>query len=347
MKRIGVLFGQERTFPNALIERINALGVDGVVAEPVRVGGVGLDAPRRYDLILDRISQDIPFYRAILKKAVVDGTIVVNNPFWWSADDKFFNNVLARGLGVAVPRTVLLPSHRHPPDTTTESMTNLEYPLDWDAIFGHVGFPAYFKPHAGGGWKNVYRVAGPEDFFAAYHETGTHVMMLQEEIDFEAYFRCYVIGMRHVHIMRYDPRRPHHERYVRDPAPIPPGLSERLHGDCLRLAQALGYDFDTVEFAVRGGVPYAIDFLNPAPDADPSSVGEANFAWVVDHAARWLAERVTAEPDPIPQFHWQAFLSGGRLPGPAGMDKLVTRRPARPAVTPAARRGRAPRPPRA
>ena len=273
MKRIGVLFGQERTFPYALIERINGLGIDGVVAEPASVGVVGLETPRRYDLILDRISQDIPFYRAILKKAVADGTIVVNDPFWWSADDKFFNNVVARGIGVAVPRTVILPSNQHPPDTTSESMTNLVYPLDWDEIFGYVGFPAYFKPYSGGGWKNVYRVSGPEEFFAAYHQTGTHVMMLQEEIVFEEYLRCYVIGRRHVHLMRYDPRRPHVERYVRDAAPIPPALAERLHGDCLKLAHALGYDFDTMEFAVRDGVPYAIDFLNPAPDADRGSVG--------------------------------------------------------------------------
>ena len=133
MKRIGILFGQERSFPQALVERINREG-RGVVAEPVVVGGIGLGQPAKYDLILDRISQDIPFYRAILKKAVADGTIVVNNPFWWSADDKFFNNVVARQVGVAVPKTVILPSNQHPPDTTSESMSNLVFPLEWDEI---------------------------------------------------------------------------------------------------------------------------------------------------------------------------------------------------------------------
>ncbi|MEO8433187.1 MAG: hypothetical protein ABI592_16915, partial [Acidobacteriota bacterium] len=114
MKKIGILFGQERSFPYALAERINAAGASGVSAEPVKIGGVSLETPKGYDLILDRISQDIPFYRAILKKAVADGTIVVNNPFWWSADDKFFNNVVAKSLGVAVPKTVILPSNQHP-----------------------------------------------------------------------------------------------------------------------------------------------------------------------------------------------------------------------------------------
>jgi hypothetical protein len=310
MKTIGILFGQERSFPHALADRIKKVG-DGVEAAPVQVGGVSLETPKRYDLILDRISQDIPFYRAILKKAVADGTIVVNNPFWWSADDKFFNNVVAKAVGVAVPKTVLLPSNQHPPDTTAESMTNLEFPLAWEEIFSHIGFPAYFKPYSGGGWKSVYRVQNPDEFFAAYRDSGQHVMTLQEEIDFTEYFRCYAIGRKSVHIMRYDPRQPHADRYVKDPQPIDPAMLERVQGDCLKLVNALGYDFDTLEFAVRDGVPYAIDFLNPAPDADVHSVGPANFEWVLEHAARFLIERVAQGPEPIAEYRWQHFLAGG------------------------------------
>ena len=346
MKRIAVLFGQERTFPLALVDRINGSGVAGVVAEPAHIGGVSLETPKAYDLILDRISQDIPFYRAILKKFAADGTIVVNNPFWWSADDKFFNNVVARAAGVAVPKTVLLPSHAHPPDTTSASMSNLAYPLDWEAIFSHVGFPAYFKPYSGGGWKNVYRVANPGELFAAYEASGQNVMTLQEEIVFDEYFRCYAIGRRHVHIMRYDPRQPHADRYVRNAPPIEPGLLERLRGDCLKLTEALGYDFDTLEFAVRDGVPYAIDFLNPAPDADPASVGEENFRWVLDHAAQWLIERVGQAAEPPPRFGWRTLLSPPSEPAePAApappapqrpARKPVRRRPARPDETPPA-----------
>jgi hypothetical protein len=309
VKRIGILFGQERSFPAALVERINGLGVGGGVAEPVQVGAVTLETPKRYDLIVDRISQDVPFYRAILKQFAFEGTIVVNNPFWWSADDKFFNNVLASRLGVAVPKTVLLPSKELPTDTTAESFTNLTYPLDWDAIFAHVGFPAFFKPYAGGGWKHIYRVTSPDEFFNVYEQTGQLVMTLQEEIVFEEYFRCYAIGRKYVRVMPYDPRRTHLERYIRD-ATTDPRLLERIEQDCLTLTKALGYDFDTLEFAVRGGVPYAIDFLNPAPDADVKSIGPANFEWVVEHAAKWLIERVQQEPEPVPQPQWQAFLSG-------------------------------------
>ncbi len=304
MKRIGILFGQERTFPQALVERINREGGD-VVAEPALVGGIRLDTPKKYDLILDRISQDIPFYRAALKKLAFDGTIVVNDPFWWSADDKFFNNVVAESVGVAVPKTVLLPSHEHPPETTSASMSNLVFPLEWDEIFSYVGFPAYFKPYSGGGWKNVYRVSNPDEFFAAYRASGQHVMTLQEEIVFEDYYRCYVLGAKEVLLMPYDPRQPHANRYVREPKAIDPALEERLRGDCRKLTGALGYDFDTVELAVRDGIPYAIDFLNPAPDADVASIGPDNFAWVVEHSAKWLIERVQEGPRPSRAWEWQ------------------------------------------
>jgi hypothetical protein len=329
MKRIGILFGQERSFPLALVERINREGGE-VAAEPVQVGGVGLDSPRRYDLILDRISQDIPFYRAILKKAVADGTIVVNNPFWWSADDKFFNNVLARRIGVAVPKTVILPSNQHPPDTTSESMSNLVFPLEWDEMFQYIGFPAYFKPYSGGGWKHVYRVTNPDEFFSAYRDSGQHVMTLQEEIAFDQYFRCYAIGRKHVHVMRYDPRRPFHERYVQNPAPIDPALYARIQGDCLRLTHALGYDFDTLEFAVRDGIPYAIDFLNPAPDAAVESIGEENFRWVVEHSANWLIERVAKGSEPVADYRWQTFLAGGEALAPPKKANGRARKPAAP-----------------
>jgi glutathione synthase/RimK-type ligase-like ATP-grasp enzyme len=291
MKKIGILHGKESTFPQALVDRINAKQIPGVSGEPVRIDKLMQGEPSGYAVILDRISQDVPFYRAYLKNAAATGTVVVNNPFWWSADEKFFNNCLATQVGVAVPKTVLLPSHETPPDTDANSFRNLAYPLDWQAIFEYVGFPAYFKPHSGGGWKNVYKVADAEQFFQTYSETGQLVMMLQEEIKFEEYFRCYVLDRSVVHIMPYEPRHPHHLRYVVERPPTAPALLQRVQDDALKLCRALGYDFNTVEFAVRDGVPYAIDFCNPAPDADVHSVGEENFAWIVENAANMLIRK--------------------------------------------------------
>jgi len=290
MKKIGILHGKERSFPEAFVERINSKDIPGISAESVRIDKAMQGEFCGYSVIIDRISQDVPFYRTWLKNAAVTGTAVINNPFWWSADDKYFNNCLMTKLDVPVPKTAIIPSRDLPDDTTDESFSNLAYPLDWDTIFNYVGFPAYMKPFAGGGWKHVYKLTSPEDFFHKHSETGQLVMLLQEEIVFDEYYRCYCIGGKHVRIMPYEPRNPHHLRYVADFAPSPERL--KLMTDIvLRINQYLGYDFNTVELALRNGVPYAIDFCNPAPDAELTSVGEENFAWVVETAANFAIEK--------------------------------------------------------
>ena len=306
MKKIGVLFGVENTFPSALVAKINSLEIEGIHAEFVHLGGVHMADPSGYAVIVDRISHDMPFYRAYLKNAVLTGTQVINNPFWWSADDKFFNYALASKLGVAVPRTVLLPHKLYPPQIGEKSLRNLEFPLDWEGIFDYVKFPAFLKPHDGGGWRDVFHVHNREEFFAAYDQTRDLCMTLQAAVNFNEYFRCYVVGQTDVRIMPYDPRRPHEHRYVLDPPAYGPKLLKHVEKDALTLCKALGYDLNTVEFAVEDGIPYAIDFMNPAPDADVHSVGQESFDWIVDKVAK-LAVKKAQSPDK-PQLNWASFL---------------------------------------
>ncbi len=307
MKKIGILHGKERSFPNAFVEKINSKKLDGIVAEPVSIDKVVQGESSGYAVIIDRISQDVPFYRAFLKNAAISGTAVINNPFWWSADEKFFNNALATKIGVPVPKTVILPSRELPTDTSEESFVNLAYPLDWEGIFKYVGFPAYMKPFAGGGWKNVYRLENMDDFFNKHAETGQLVMLLQEEIVFEEYYRCYCIGGKHVRIMPYEPRNPHHLRYVADFTPSEERYRE-MEEIVLRINKYLGYDFNTVELAVKDGIPYAIDFCNPAPDADVKSVGEENFEWVVETAANYAIERARTYKEGVDNLTWGQFI---------------------------------------
>jgi hypothetical protein len=311
VKKIGILFGMEQTFPPAVVEKINSMNVDGVTAEFVKIGGIRMDEPKKYDVIIDRISQDIQFYRAYLKNAVLQGTIVVNNPFWWTADDKFFNYALAHKIGVAIPPTVILPHNKHPEGTTDQSMRNLIFPLNWQEIFDYVGFPAFLKPYSGGGWKHVYKVHSPEEFFHHYNQTGDLCMTLQRGVEFEEYYRCYVVGQEKVHIMKYDPKLPHHERYVKgNPPPSSPALRDRIEKDSLTLCRVLGYDLNTVEFAVEKGVPYAIDFLNPAPDADVNSVGQENFDWIINAVAEMAVKMAQSGMNPASELRWAGFLNG-------------------------------------
>ncbi len=341
MKKIGILFGMENTFPPAFIARVNEKikkqGIKNLMAEAVQIDRVVQGESSGYAVIIDRISQDVPFYRAFLKNAAACGTAVINNPFWWSADEKFFNNVLATQIGVPVPKTVLLPSKQHPTDTSEQSFRNLMFPLAWNEMFHLIGFPAYMKPHAGGGWKSVYKVEDPADFFEKHAETEQLVMMLQEEIQFTDYFRCYCLGGKNVHIMPYEPRNPHHLRYD---AQLPKGpeakkLLATVHEYVLKLNHALGYDFNTVEFAIRDGIPYAIDFCNPAPDAEHTSVGQENFDWIVENAADMAIERALAHKEGQDNLTWGTFIqnaAGKTASASAAAPKAAAQATAKPAA---------------
>ncbi len=318
MKKIGILFGQENTFPQAFVDRVNEKKVKGIQAEAVLVEEVIQGKAIDYAVIIDRISQDVPFYRAYLKNAALNGTAVLNNPFWWSADEKFFNNCLATKVGVPVPKTVLLPSKERPDDTSDRSFRNMKFPMDWEMIFEYIGgFPAYMKPFSGGGWKSVYKLHSADELWAAHAETGQLVMMLQENIDFTEYFRCYCLGGKDVRIMQYEPRNPHHLRYVQNAPPVAKKMLNTIHDYVLKLNHALGYDFNTVEFAVREGIPYAIDFCNPAPDAELTSVGQENFDWVVEAAANMAIGKAKNHKEGKDNLTWGTYIRGaaeGKLP---------------------------------
>lgn len=310
MKKVGILVGREQTFPDALIKNINERGKGEITAEFMKLGGIRHDAPPQYDLVIDRISHEVPFYRATLKRLALEGTIVINNPFWWSADDKFFNYSLARKLGVAVPKTVLLPQKDYIKGIVSESLRNLEFPLDWEGIIDFVGLPAFLKPFDGGGWKNVSKVNSIEELWLEYDQTGTLCMTLQEAIDFDQFVRCYCVGQTEVMIMAYDPRKAYlsGEQYVHNPDYLAPDLADRVRRDVRTLCTALGYDLNTVEFAIKDGVPYAIDFMNPAPDAELASVGEFYHNWITQAVTNLVFKRL-ADRREAPRYRWDALLS--------------------------------------
>jgi hypothetical protein len=310
MKRVGILVGREQTFPESIINSINERGQGEIVAEMMVVGGIRLDEPKRYDLIIDRISHEVPYYRAMLKRMALEGTYVVNNPFWWTADDKFFNYCLAAKLGVAIPKTVLLPQHSYVKDITPESLRNLEFPIDWKGIVDYIGFPAFLKPYDGGGWKNVSKIWSLEQLWHEFNQSGTLCMTLQEGIEYDQFVRCYCVGQEKVLIMPYDPSQPYLSgmQYVNIENYLSPELYERVENDVRTICRALGYDLNTVEFAIKDGIPYAIDFMNPAPDAELASVGEFNHKWIVNAMTDFVFEKLSGEIRQ-PEYRWSAMLN--------------------------------------
>jgi len=310
MKTIGLLCGREYSFPPAFIERVKTLGAkNGVTAELVKLGGTRMGEPARYSVIVDRISHEVEYYRGYLKHAVLQGTYVINNPFWWTADDKYFNYAVAAKLGIAIPKTVLLPQKGYPSDVdiTAESLHNLEYPVDWDGLLDYVGRPAILKPYSGGGWKHVYKVHDKEELLAAYDKTSPYCMTLQEFVDFNQYVRCFTFGKTDIVPVHYDPKV---RQYVVDHQYLTPELGARVVKDAQTINEALGYEMNTIEFAVKDGVPYAIDFLNPAPDAEITSVGQENFDWIVNAVAEMAIKMATAGESPAKELRWAGFLAG-------------------------------------
>jgi hypothetical protein len=310
MKRVGILAGREVTFPESIINSINEKGKGKVVAEMVTFGGIRLDEPKRYDVIIDRISHEVPYYRATLKRMALEGTYVINNPFWWSADDKFFNFALAAKLGVAIPKTVLLPQEKYMEGISNESLRNLEFPLDWEGIVNHVGFPAFLKPFDGGGWKNVSKIWSLEELWSVYNQTGTLCMTLQEGIEYDQFVRCYCVGKEKVLIMPYDPSQPYlsGSQYVNVEGYLSPELHARVEKDVKTICHALGYDLNTVEFAIKDGIPYAIDFMNPAPDAEIASVGEYNHNWIVSSMTEFIFKKLETGFE-APEYTWSRMLN--------------------------------------
>jgi hypothetical protein len=310
MKKVGILVGREITFPESIINSINERGDGGISAEMIKVGGIRLDEQKRWDVIIDRISHEVPYYRAMLKRMALEGTYVINNPFWWSADDKFFNYCLAAKLGVAIPKTVLLPQHSYIKDITSESLRNLQFPIDWEDIVNYVGFPAFLKPHDGGGWKHVSKIRSIEELWKEYNDSGTLCMTLQEGIEYDQFVRCYCVGKEKVLIMPYDPSKPYLSgmQYVDVEDYLSPELHARVERDVKTLCMALGYDLNTVEFAIKDGIPYAIDFMNPAPDAERASVGEKNHRWIVDNMTEFILRKLE-EGWEAPEYRWSSMLA--------------------------------------
>ncbi len=307
-RRIGLLVGREESFPAAFIEHVNQRAVDGVTAEFCALGGTRLDDPRQYAVIIDRISHEVPYYRAYLKYAALAGSVVINNPFWWSADEKFFGTALMARLGIAVPRTVVLPNKAYIEDITPESLRNLQYPAPWQQIVDYIGLPAILKPNVGGGFKQVYKVHTLEELWSCYDQTGQHTMILQEYIEFDHYVRCICIGRREILPIRWDPRLYWTERYIVDHQHLTPELGARVVHDARMICETLGFDMNTVEFAIRDNVPYAIDFLNPAPDFERARIRDVYFAWVVERMADLAIGYARGAERPPGRLRWDRFL---------------------------------------
>lgn len=309
-KKVGLLVGQEWSFPPALMEEINRRSID-VAAEYAKLGGTPMNAPCPYAVLVDRISHEIPYYRAYMKNALLQGTYCINNPFWWSADDKFFGASLLAAMDIPTPRTVVLPMHTYPKRIGSESLRNLIYPLDWDAILRYIGFPVILKDawgdqgHGDDRGQTVYKINTQAELVQAYDETGTSCMIVQEYIEWDQFVRCLCIGQDQIMPIKYDP---HAQEYHLEHEHLSPEVGKRIVSYAQRINQALGYDMNSIEFAIKDTVPYAIDIFNPAPDLDVNHISPHYFEWAVKAMADFCIEMAHKPKPQRAEQRWAQFL---------------------------------------
>ena len=303
--RIGLFVGMEWSWPPAFIEEVNSRTEEtGVIAEYVTIGGTAINEACPYRVIIDRISHEVPYYRSYLKNAVLQGCKVVNDPMMWTSDDKFFGASLITKLGIVSPKTVVLPNKDYIPGIDHDkSLRNLSFPIDWEHIVGQVGgFPCVLKDAHGGGWRDVYVVHSMEELWEAYNNSGLLTMILQEFIKWDEgeYARCMGIGQKEVRVMRYSPN----ERHYSPEHGFSPEMEKLLYEQTLAICKAFGYDMNTCEFAIKDGIPYAIDFMNPAPDMDVNSLGKNHFDWMVQTMADVMIELALSKEETRKSYEW-------------------------------------------
>lgn len=294
VKKIGLIIGQEWEWPEAFMQAVNEKG-ENITAELVQLGGTFMDDPREYDVIIDRISHEIPYYRAYLKYASIQGTYIINNPYTLSADSKFSSTALVNRLGLKSPRTVVLPNKQVEKDVTPSTFRNLKYPMDWQAIIDYVGVPAIFKDNHASGRRGVYRVHNVDELIQRYDESSTRTKILQQIIESDEHVHCFVIGLEKVLCLHYSLKD---GRYEPNILSTDSEWGQQLSDSALRITRAYQYDVNMVEFVVKDDTAYVINGTYPTPDIDLTLMTEEQFHWLVTEIANVAMARAKR---PLPQ----------------------------------------------
>ncbi|MGE5480411.1 MAG: ATP-grasp domain-containing protein [Chloroflexota bacterium] len=290
MKKIGLLYGMENDFPNALAAAINEKGGGEIECEEMKIGILTNPDFSQYSVIFDKVSLLVPFYRTMLKAAAHSGVKVVNNPFKTCHDDLFYAVCMAEEKGIKSPKTALLPTKRHPEGTTSDTVRNLVYPLNWDELFDYIKFPATLRTNQGNHRTSSYKVYNPREFFSTYDLTGSKVMALQESLECQQYYRAFVIGKKNIRIVEYEPNRPQHLRYGVGEPQLSAELRGQLESSALKVCEMLGFDFNSVELAIVQGEIYVMNFFNVNPNSERAILLDDTFNWLVENTADYLLE---------------------------------------------------------
>ena len=295
-RKIGLSLGADICWPicyEQILSRL-ALAIElngdtvGVEVERVTIEPFDLRQPCRYDVVLDRLTHWYHTSREWIKKAIVmDGLYVLNNPWSVQSMEKHTSYCAMMHLGMPIPETWMVPpkSYEVTPDLapTLKKYAKL---FDLATVGNAIGYPLFMKPYDGGGWRAVSRIADEASLRKRYEESGKCLMHLQAAVHpFDSFVRCIGLGPQ-THLIRYNPDAPLHDRYTQDTSFVTDDEAALLRDTTLTINAFFGWDFNSCELLRKDGVWYPIDFANPCPDSQVTSL-HRHFPWLVKANLRW------------------------------------------------------------
>jgi hypothetical protein len=295
-RKIGLSLGADICWPLCYEQILDKLKLSipwqgdtvGITVERVTIEPFDLRQPCQYDVVLDRLTHWYHTSREWIKKAILmDGLYVLNNPWAVQSMEKHTSYCAMMHLGMPIPETWMLPpkSYEPTPDLkpTLKSYAKL---FDLGKIGNAIGYPMFMKPYDGGGWRAVSRVADEAALRARYEESGKGVMHLQAAVQpFDSFVRCIGLGPQ-THLVKYLPDAPLHDRYSQEEGFVSDEEAQLLRDTTLTINAFFGWDFNSCESLRKGGVWYPIDFANPCPDSQVTSL-HRHFPWLVKANLRW------------------------------------------------------------
>ena len=256
--------------------------------ERVFIEPYDLRQPCKYDVVVDRLTHWYHTSREWIKKAIVmDRLYVFNNPWSVQANEKHTSYCAMMALGMPIPETWMVPPKTYEPTPDLKpTLSRYAKLFDVRRIGDRIGWPMFMKPYDGGGWRAVTKVDDAAAVYKAYDESGKAVMHLQAAVNgFDRFVRCIGFGPQ-THCVLYDPDAPLHDRYTTKTGFITPAEEEHLRKVTLTINTFFGWEFNSCEALRKDGIWHPIDFANPCPDSQVTSL-HWHFPWMVKAYIRW------------------------------------------------------------
>ncbi|MBD3868708.1 MAG: hypothetical protein IFK94_11335 [Acidobacteria bacterium] len=315
-KRIGLSLGADICWPICYEEILKRLDlripmggdtirfeVDRVHIEPFK-----LVPSQHYDVVLDRLTHWYHTSREWIKKSIImDGLYVFNNPWSVQSMEKQTSYSAMLDLGLPVPETWILPPKEYEESVDLQStLEQYARMFDLGEIGGQVGYPLFMKPYDGGAWVGVTKIDDEEQLRKAYDESGRRVMHLQKSVlPHDLFVRCIGVGPQ-TYLVKYDPSASLHERYQVAFDFLGSEEAGLIHDMTLTINSFFGWDFNSCETLRQDGTLYPIDFANPCPDSQVTSL-HYHFPWLVKAKLKWSLFCAATGKKMRPNLDWSPF----------------------------------------